>query len=250
MSLEKPPEKPMRLPEKEEIRNPEIKKLREPIRFIIFRMGEKLERGEYPLIISDEVSGRFPSLIFREFLRRIYERRGYKTPGLMFIAGGQSEQAALRQKKVDEIGNKVLEFRKKKKIQGYPKRILIVTETIETGRSLRPIIEALRKIGQEFDIATVGCGDKEKIHKFSQTLFNTEVFWGLSGTPSIYHDKILGGVEKSRAETFPRKLPDEQRAQIKINSANKDAKIIGEELAEWFEDWIKERRRRKSKELS
>ena len=47
-----------------EIKHAEIAKLREPIKNILEQMRERIDRGEYTLIIGDDASGRIPTWIF------------------------------------------------------------------------------------------------------------------------------------------------------------------------------------------
>src|SRR3989338_4536592 len=185
----------------------EVAELELPIKIIIEKIRPRIEKGEYGLIIGDDASGRIPTLILGNFIKKVSESKGINVPNIIFIPGkligpflGFGSES-MRKKLEDHINKfgAILE-----------KRILIVTDTVLTGQSLKTLVGLLREIGFTCDIATIGVETDEKdLSDRDGKLQNSEVISGefytedhhMHNTPKIYKEKTLSGVTKKVGQT-------------------------------------------------
>jgi adenine/guanine phosphoribosyltransferase-like PRPP-binding protein len=201
MSFESPkPLKKEPSPEQLEKADLLIGRLEEPVREMLQPLLEKIEAGEYGVLLGEDASGRIPALIVRDVMKSIYEKHGnsFKT---RFIAGTPrestmtpetlSEKTKGNEKYVENLKNEVGD-----------KRILLITDFINTGEAVRAITNALHDAGISFDIGTLRLSEltieKSEMEKNLQgTIYNADYppFEGGSGT-SIYGEYFLGGVVK------------------------------------------------------
>ena len=65
----------------------EVAELELPIKIIIEKIRPRIENGEYGLIIGDDASGRIPTLILGNFIRKTSEQKGLDKPNIVFIPG-------------------------------------------------------------------------------------------------------------------------------------------------------------------
>lgn len=57
----------------------EVAELELPNKIIIEKIQSRIEAGEYGLIIGDDASGRIPTLILGNFIKKISEQKGLPT---------------------------------------------------------------------------------------------------------------------------------------------------------------------------
>lgn len=224
----------------------EVAELEEPIKRIIEQILPRIERGEYGLIIGDDASGRIPTLILGNFIKTISEQRGLSKPEILFIPGKLRSRILGRDNDRKELEEHISRFG-----SSIDNRVLIVTDTVLTGESLKTLVAMLRKIGFTCDIATIGVeADEESIEDISQRLQNSEIISGeyytenslMPNTPKIYREKTLSGVTKKRGQTKSTTLKstesnEEEKAMIQdqINQAREDAGVVTKHLIEWYE---------------
>ena len=227
--------------EHKEIKNREVWELRFPIETLLGELRESIEKGKYKVIIGDDVSARIPTLIINNIIKKYNEEKKEKAPQLFFIPGsGRIEEhlGGSQEGKQEDIENYVLlEYFKPLKTED---RVLICTDWIQSGLSLKPLVRALREYGIKYDIATIGLPngyiDLEGL-KGDDSI----IYAGSSDVPKIYHNRELSGVVKdprsTRSDTI--KYSDENNPknkiiQEKINQAREAISILSEELYDWF----------------
>lgn len=135
----------------------DIYEMLEPAKLIWKQIREKVERGEYGMIIGEDASGRLPTLLFRHIIDSVNKKNGLAEIPTRFIAGSSTVDQDnsndifyLRRKKwLSEVIDQL-----EKQIQGH-KKLLLITDTIATGRSLSSLIEVLRERDIGFDIVTL-----------------------------------------------------------------------------------------------
>lgn len=262
-------------PEKEIILE-EVAELEKPIKKIIEKILPRIESGEYGLIIGDDASGRIPTLILGNFIKKISEQKGLNKPNIIFIPGklemesesfwgkifsSKNISASQQQEELDEYisnrgGNK-------------EKKILIVTDTVKYGDSLKTLLSLLKEMGFTCDIATIGVETgKADISGRDRNLQNFEVISGeyktrdrewYPNTPLIYKDESrkLTGVYKIPGDKVSKTLKssalpegiypedvnpesikiDSSRKEIQkaINQAREDVGIVTDRLVNWYE---------------
>lgn len=237
---------------KEKIKHKEIAELREPIQELLLQLKEKIDSGEYNLIIGDDASGRIPTLIFERILRNVYREKGFKLPDTIFVAGSGSRRAAIEQEgktqKLNELfdkykkGEKTFKSERKENLDKI--KALVITDTIETGTSLRPLSNALKQNRIDFDIATIGKWFPLNWQKEREKRLGGKIYWGEGGgAPMIYQRASLSGVFKEPEEVFAKPLKGssmsfafggDEKIQKEIEEARKDARILAEELIGWY----------------
>lgn len=235
----------------------EVAELELPIKIIIEKIKSRIENDEYGLIIGDDASGRIPTLILGNFIRKISEQRGLNKPNIIFIPGKLMGPFL-------GFGSDGMREKLENHISGFgateEKRVLIVTDTILSGGSLEILVKLLKKSGYICDIATIGIEeepidieappkDLEYIETHEDILGGAEIISGEyngeddmhPNTPKIYKKKNLSGVTKkagrTRSTTIKSKESDEEDGefiQLQINQAREDAGVVTDHLIKWY----------------
>jgi len=250
----------------------EVAELESPLKRIIEKIRFRIETGEYGLIIGDDASGRIPALILGNFIRRISELKGLHGPNIVFIPGKISVEprGSFWKRIIDSTykkHNQEFEEYMSEHAASKEKKVLIVTDTIQSGFSLMTLVSLLRNSGYEYDIATIGI-EQPMIGKLDRNinLSGADIFSGEyyvkerddhKHTPLIYDNNKLSGVSKHPGESVSRPLklfalpeginpedvnPEsiniyESRREIQdsISQARKDASIVTDHLVSWYE---------------
>jgi hypoxanthine phosphoribosyltransferase len=233
----------------------EIKGLLEPMKKILERLRPDIEAGAYQLVIGDDASGRIPTLIVSKVIKEIYRTKGYPELDIRFIAGGGSGygQTSLSEitlsLKEHVLSPKILSERRelireiKDDSEGKLKRALIVTDIIETGKSLRPLVTALNSEGMAVDIAAVNAAPENRKY-YSKNILGSRVINGC-GSPNIYSKPYISGVEKNVGDLFAESykkvqehgIPPED-IQKDIYDAREDVKEISRRLMDWYRELV------------
>lgn len=188
---------------------------------------------EYDSIVSDDASGRLVSLFLKKILDASRKKAGLPLLNLRFFASGRHMIL-----EVQEGIKKRLE--QKKAELG---RVLLVTEYIETGKSLKNLIDIINLTGIDFDIAalTVRESGLQNIQSIQR---GGKLYYGdLSARASRIHGKIEeSGVYKKGISPFPsrsfeREGREEDRIRVKKKTAQarKDIKLLAERVMELLE---------------
>ena len=210
--------------ESNEIVIEEIAELEHPLEVLIGKIRDRIEAGEYGLVLGIDSSGRAPALIMGEFIKKVYEKKGDESPQISFLAGAGSID--------DPIKSSLRKFKKKKieewaKYNGlderFNKKVLVVDDTIIDGTSIKPIIEVLRKMNIEVDVAVVGSqasrgiGDVLDADVFEGEYYvHKGMYTRKNFVPSIWGRKDISGVIKDKNKLFsePTKTSDKELEEI------------------------------------
>ena len=138
-----------------EIQPEEIAELEKPIKTIIEKIRDRIENGEYGLIIGDDASGRIPTIILGNFIRDISKIRGHYQPNIIFIPGKLEKDWGWNKKKQTQQQKKFEQHFSKSGAM-LCKKILIITDTVFSGESLKILANLIRKAGYFLEIATIG----------------------------------------------------------------------------------------------
>jgi len=249
MSLENPAQKlnksaNQELPQAKEgdIILPEIAELEQPIKIIIEKIRGKIEKGEYGLIIGDDVSGRIPALILGGFIKKIAKAKNVRDPELIFIPGKLEDNANLGKQLQDYISKYGV---------GAGDNILLITESIESGATLNVLLKKLVKLGYECDVATMGIeheSDEYHQKRREYTLSGTHVisgefhrsdnevlYWVNRHTPHVFREKDMSGVEKYKGGPVSKVIrPTNTKTKEKINKSRTEAGILVDKLVKWY----------------
>ncbi len=216
----------------------EIEAMREPIENLLEQLREKIDRGEYSLLIGDDVSARIPTLIFRKIFKELYKGLNEKTPETLFVAGSGHDNAEISGEKLDNKKRAIREFLLK---HSPEKRILILTEYIRTGSTLRPLIASLRDLGLDYDIATLSIKSVQDLSKFQKD-FNCDVFGGVEGAGAAEFMRHTGnlkdiegnGVTKKTENLHSETIDADSRKRKKLRNFREDANGLARELVDWY----------------
>src|SRR3989338_2608702 len=225
-----------------EVELKEVAELEKPIK----KIKDRIERGEYGLIIGDDASGRIPTLILGNFIKKVSEQKGQERPNIIFIPGKLSDFA------YDSMGEFKIHLEKWGFREG--KRILIVTDTILSGESLEILVKLIKRLGHDCDIATIGL--ERPISGMVERKLNlgiTEIVSGkyknkndkkIPHTPQIYKSDY-SGVSKSAGDWVsyrPGRFDEEERRQENqhiVNESRENANILVNKLIDWYESRTK-----------
>ncbi len=233
-----------------------IGELHAPLRNIFVQLHEHIDKGDYQLIIGDDASGRTPTLIVEKALKKISQTRGLPEPKVLFFAGSRAMEMAKEIKaKKEGIVKEIDRAERNWKKDWDHTRALIVTDTIGTGVSLKPLCDALKEYNISYDIATIGLmGNRETLGKF---LGGRVVDGDSSRSIPLIYSSPQSGVRKNPLDIFSKPLAKHYKEMIaeassdkwkerytknmeelseQIASARKDVAILANELATWYEN--------------
>lgn len=233
-------------PEKQ-IVSEEVAELEKPIKTIIEKIRSRIENGDYGLIVGDDASGRIPALILGNFIKKVSEQKGFDKPNIIFIPGKLKAPILNQDRMMKKLEDHIGSFSATK-----DKRILIVTDTVLTGLSLKILVRLFHKIGFICDIATIGVEtDEKQLFERDENLEQSEVISGeyyttgskyYSHTPQIYREKTLSGVFKKSGDEKSTVSKSQELDEISkelvqqdINQVRQDAGVVTDHLLNWYE---------------
>ena len=147
---------------KGEVQLEEVAELEAPIKIIIEKIKDRIESDEYGLIIGDDASGRIPTRILGGFIREVSKDINVFVPNIIFIPGklemarGYFGELLSFKKRAKKEQQEELDKYLLSKGASKERRVLIVTDTLKSGYSLKTLVDLLRKAGYVCDIATIG----------------------------------------------------------------------------------------------
>lgn len=217
-----------------------IKRLEAPMKNVVWQLKEAIDKGEYDTLIGDDASGRIPTLV----LRKIMENRTDKLhPDLKseernkllqtyFVAGNTDNEKAI----TDFLRRATLNDKNK---------ILLVTEYMSSGRSMKRLTEILEGAGVKFDVAVLGMtpdrSEKEYREKYPEMFSRHNFYMYTSGGGlSVWGHSTLAGVQKGaqkrnfkNAHTEPvRKFIEDNDVQDNIIKAREDVNTLARVVLE------------------
>lgn len=208
----------------------EIEEIEKPMISLFFKMKKKIEDGEYDLLISDDIGGRIPTLIFREVIKIINPDKNIKTS---FVSGGYGMP-----KESDTEGNLELKDYLSSITKGI-KKALVVTQYIHTGKTLLNLATLLKKSGfYNFDMVSVDSATHfEYEEDLKKTLNNNGFYVGGDDWRHIQEDhERLSGVRKTKDYSpFPKKNLDVSKKEGRMLTQKEWKEIFGLETGDSVE---------------
>lgn len=133
---------------KEKFNFPEIAELENPMQNLLDQMRPKIDSGDYSIVLGEDASGRIPTLAIGEALSEIYKKRNKKPPETRFFAS--EDDWVKTSDYIDRLRAYV------EKLKPDPdKKILVCTESVQTGGTINPLLDLLLERGVKFDLAIV-----------------------------------------------------------------------------------------------
>lgn len=223
--------------EKSLIKHNEIAGLKEPLQDLLEQLKEKIESGYYNAIIGDDASGRIPALIVDDVITERYKEKGFSEPRVNFFAGSRdldSNEQKIKEEKIGKLLDEKVRYEK-------DAHVLIVTDTIKTGISLKPLTKALKERNVKYDIATISIIQAwaDETHKELEKYLGATIYYANNDdwdAPNIYGKHGLSGVKKKVYEILaePTKKytysKTQELYQRILNEAREDVAILSQEL--------------------
>ncbi|MFA6593756.1 MAG: hypothetical protein WCT16_00705 [Candidatus Buchananbacteria bacterium] len=184
---------------------------------LILELKDKL--ADYDTIISDDASGRLPSLFFRKIINRQKKKSGQKGVKTFFASGGQHEDKV--------IMNGLREFFTKNREQLG--KVLLVTEYIDSGFSISRLIDILQRAGVDFDLAAVSLYYDVDEYKTRPQLRRHLRYGGVNNGGLYFYSYYGRGVVKTPSKIHP--IRSGSVPQQEINNSRKNISYLADQLA-------------------
>jgi len=184
-----------------------------------------IKNNEYATLIAEDASGRIPGLIMYELLRKVAERDQKTLPEIYFMAGSFS---AKDMESKNKLTNNYLDSVVLKK-HNPNKKVLVVTEYIMEGNSLKPITDGLKKQAINYDVLSIGLS----VNAWSTIQAKREKLGNVANAKreipgSIFRREDLSGVVKNPDEMLSKKSITAD--QLTINQIRKEVHIVADKL--------------------
>lgn len=177
----------------------------------------------YDTILADDISGRLVGHFVRRLMSRDGESEGYD-PKLLFYAGGQDGDAGERVRS---------DIEKLKPLLG--ERVLLVTELINTGGSIRFAREALEERGRRIGVASLAIMDQESIRTARGSGFKKPKFYQGGFDGAAMHMSGGAGVKKDYKQGgIITRDPDE--SGMFVAAARREMQEMADEVYEKYYD--------------
>ncbi len=193
MKLEQVKQQQKEVAEKYKFNFEEIEDLLPAFVDLVTKLKDKIEKGEYETLVSDEGGGRIPTLVLRNIIKEITPKLEPKT---VFIGGGK---AYVPGPDLEEKYDLLLDTLRDR-ISGA-KKVLVITQFTHKGNSIRGLVSAIHTAGvKDVDIASLDSAYIFKDHKdqFEKDIGKDSLFIGGPYNHSINEKhEHLGGIRKS-----------------------------------------------------
>ena len=215
---------------------PEIAEMEPAMISLVEKLKDKIEKGEYDTLISDDIGGRIPTRVLERIIK---SRRPKERLNTFLYPGGYSQDFETLKK-----------FIKKNILPHTKNKALVVTEYVSSGQSIYDMSAALETSGlHDFDIAAVvACNAEQWYLQSGKVSLNHTFFCGqsLGLIPRLSNKSSdLGGVEKTYADPDRNRSAyiyslkkqahskqKKQEIQINANNAREDARTMARRVLE------------------
>lgn len=207
----------------------------------MFKLARELKERAlgYDTILSDDASGRLVSLFLKRVFDGLRKKQNQPPVGIRFIASGRWLSA----EKPHAI--KDLLFENKEKLG----KVLLVTEYIETGKSIAKIVKILNSFGIDFDLAALTVSNVTgRVRDLRRSGLRGDFFFGNEsyerGGMQLHGKSSLSGVTKNTesGSPFPERFKDKTtveekrlRVQEVVNRSRKDIDNLAKKTIELLE---------------
>jgi len=221
---------------KEMIQTPEIVQCLESFKTLLSNpvLKENIEKAAYSAIVGDDLSGRIPTLIMTEIMKKVYTEKKEKFRKTFFITPLQSK--TFYEKLTEPSVAKI-----KKELGDDKRKVLVVTEYMSLGHNIDQIVNSLKNNNLQADVVSLEVSDnaKSSINERLKERYNSNLFVGGGGDflhmdPKTQRHKYhLTGL--TRPDTWAG-LPerDPNIPAEKVKQVHKDAKLAAEILYNKF----------------
>lgn len=138
-------------PEKRDLSfsSPHMKEIEAPMLKALKGLWPHIQAAEYSIIISDDISGRIPTMVWQTLIDRVYMQRGIEPIAVASIKMKLNDSYALRL--ITELQRMATEM-----VARRPgTRALISTEHMGQGRHVKDIARFLNAVNVPFDVVSI-----------------------------------------------------------------------------------------------
>lgn len=221
---------------------------------LIGAVTQGIKESRWTAILGDDVSGRLVADVIGKLASQYAHENGKEPPERIFFAGGS---VAFNEDETDASDYRDETTKQRENLQKYirlqssklGKRVLVVTEHIMGGRTIRRLGEVLNKIGVGFDVASLWfdgtvSSTKSKIAHYDPTAFSGVEWYGgrenagASGPFGSEMSNVLynlgaplkeaAGVKKKGAEAITKRDKATDRALVEV--AREETQKMADEL--------------------
>jgi hypothetical protein len=191
---------------------------------VVNQSREKILLHDYSFVIGDDASGRLPVLLFSRLLANIYEKDGVKKPETRFLAGSRDlvgQEAEDKRKMIEDyLREQVLP-----EVAARKGKVLIVTDTIYSGKSLMPLVNALTSLQIPCEVVTLQFVPGYASKSTMEANLGARIYAGEDNDddPHIYGRSDLSGVHKEAGS-----LHAESNAHLPKEDGKYDTKVLAE----------------------
>jgi hypothetical protein len=183
-----------------------------------------------------------------KIISALHQANSFPRPQTRFVAGSRDNiwLKDIFQKKKSNLREYVGELRSFLGVDDTEGRMLIVTEYIQTGRSLQLLVDILNDAGIKYDIATLGI-EQGNVQEELEEKWGTQIVSGSDENPLLKGMHRYGGVIKDNPNIHARKLRDgdkeyrgwdgeiereiyDEYTQARINASREKASQLAEKI--------------------
>ena len=225
-----------------------IQTLEDPLRKIITQLKGSIENGDYKVIIGEDASGRLATFAMHKIFSAIYQENGYPPIETRYLSGNRGNPWLdnILQRKKGQLREYLADLKEHLGIEIGSGKILLVTDHIETGKSLRLLVNLLNQAGIEYDIATVAI-DSIDTHNQLEESWGQQIVAGRTTNAAIPGLKDFSGVFKDNPDIHARRMQPgdkeyygnggelerelyDEYTQVRVNESRKQVGVLAEKL--------------------
>lgn len=204
-----------------------VASLEKPMLKICNELKSGLERNKYGIIVGDDTSGRLPTLALKGFSDFVSDQNHMERLPTVFLQSGtkaKDEDVALQFKE------RVLS--RKKDIQD--KKALIVTDYIQSGRSVNRLMELFKSQDLPFDVVVLHLSDEFDQSKLVIPESSNMIIGEVSPySPSVWAKETLTGLSRIEIPTNEvRAIRGTPFYNKRLRQAREDINLLVRKLSE------------------
>lgn len=210
-----------------------LRHLEESTKVLVSKLREHIEGAEYQLVIGEDASGRLPALMLATVFKDVYEHRGLAAPMLRFIATSRptNEIGEISDRRTSAVREALTAIKRTFDSHGRTGRVLLVTDTIDSGNSMEGLVNAVKDMGMELDVATVSFLKRDtnvdsRAEAFKKH-WGVNVYWSQDNLHDVFRSR-LSGVRKSKDGAYA--IPNDLSIDA-VRAARKQAILAAHRVA-------------------
>lgn len=141
-----------------------------------------IKKHKYDVIIGEDISGRIPALIMGGLIKKVYEQDGVKKPPLLFLTGYRGNHHTTEKGFKKDVWDKKMkdyfEYLKENNTIKDNSKVLLITEYIDTGNTVKYFINCFKKNNINITIASLQTnffGDSNYLKRKKVKIYNGEI---------------------------------------------------------------------------